>query len=379
MAQRFDRVDAPEWMTEKFTTTDEGFLIGRAVITNIGIFPYLMADGSVEYELRHPDDVFTSDSMQSLKMKPLTNDHPSEILTPENVKDYQVGNVGDNPFNGDNIHLTIDMIIQDKQAIADVLSGKRELSCGYSADVVDESGTWMGTRYTKRQKNIRYNHVALVDKGRAGEAARVRLDSGDGAMVNIVNDMAILVANNNGGKQMAENMKKVKLDGVDYEAEAPVISALTNSQKTLDSVNVSLKEANGKLSAIEAERDSLKETVAKLKADSLDESAISARVDEKLRIFSYAKEANVEIADGASDMDIKKQVILSQFSTAKLDGRDEVYINSRFDCAVEEIDAAREAGADATVRVAGHKDAGAVDAVADAKKRYMDRLTSVSK
>lgn len=178
---------------------------------------------------------------------------------------------------------------------------------------------------------------------------------------------------------MAENMKKVKLDGVDYEAEAPVISALTNSQKTLDSVNVSLKEANGKLSAIEAERDSLKETVAKLKADSLDESAISARVDEKLRIFSYAKEANVEIADGASDMDIKKQVILSQFSTAKLDGRDEVYINSRFDCAVEEIDAAREAGADATVRVAGHKDAGAVDAVADAKKRYMDRLTSVSK
>jgi len=349
------------------------------VITNIGIFPYLMADGSIEYELRHPDDVFDSDSMKSLKMKPLTNEHPPVMLTPENVNEYQVGNVGDNPFNGDNIHLSNDMIIQDKQAIEDVLSGKRELSAGYSADVVDESGTWLGVKYTKRQKNIRYNHVALVDKGRAGEAARVRLDSGDGAMVNIVNDMAILVANNNGGKQMAENMKKVKLDGVDYEAEAPVISALTNSQKTLDSVNVSLKEANGKLSAIEAERDSLKETVAKLKADSLDESAISARVDEKLRIFSYAKEANVEIADGASDMDIKKQVILSQFSTAKLDGRDEVYINSRFDCAVEEIDAAREAGANATVREAGHKDAGAVDVVADAKKRYMDRLTSVSK
>src|SRR5574344_1521553 len=120
--------------------------------------------------------------MDSLRMKPVTNDHPKEVVTADNVKLFQVGNLGDNPFNGDNIHLTIDMVIQDSGAIGDILKGKRELSCGYTADIVDEKGVWLGMPYTKRQKNIRYNHVAVVDSARAGEAARIKLDSGEGVL-----------------------------------------------------------------------------------------------------------------------------------------------------------------------------------------------------
>ena len=183
MANRFDRIDAPSWMIQKFEKTPEGYLKGRACVTNIGVFPYLKADGTVEYELRHPDDVFDFDSVNSLKLKPVTNNHPTEMVGPSNIKDLAVGSLGDNPFNGDNIHLTIDMIITDEKTIQDIMNGKRELSCGYSADLVDESGVWLGMPYTKRQKNIRYNHCSVVDSARAGEAARIKMDAADAIMV----------------------------------------------------------------------------------------------------------------------------------------------------------------------------------------------------
>ena len=75
---RYDRIDAPTWMTDPFEQTPEGFLRGRACVTNIGVFPYRLEDGSIEYELRHPEDVFDSESMASLKLKPVTNNHPKE-------------------------------------------------------------------------------------------------------------------------------------------------------------------------------------------------------------------------------------------------------------------------------------------------------------
>ena len=121
---RYDRIDAPTWMTESFTQTPEGYIRGRACVTNIGVFPYKLSDGSIEYELRHPDDVFEDESLDSLRLKPVTNNHPNEAVTADNIKLFQVGNLGDNPMNGDNIHLTIDMIIQDAQTIMMFFVGK---------------------------------------------------------------------------------------------------------------------------------------------------------------------------------------------------------------------------------------------------------------
>ena len=172
---RFDTLSAPEWMISKFGTTEEGFLKGIASVTNIGVFPYLKADGSWEWELRHPDDVFAQESLDSLKMKPITNDHPTELVTPENIDKYQVGNIGNDIRSWDGIHVAVDMVIQKKDAIDAIVLGKRGFSCGYTCDLVDESGTYLGVPYTKRQTNIRYNHLSLVNEGRAGEDARIKI------------------------------------------------------------------------------------------------------------------------------------------------------------------------------------------------------------
>ena len=299
---RYDRVDAPEWMTQTFTQTPEGFLKGRACVTNIGVFPYKFADGHIEYELRHPEDVFEQESMDSLRMKVLTNNHPSVMVTAENIKDYQVGNLGNNPAGWDNIHLTIDMVIQDKATIDEILRGKRELSCGYTADLADESGVWLGMPYTKRQKNIRYNHVAVVDSARAGEAARIKLDSADAILCE---DATVAVAKDNKpnkGEEMAENMKTVKIDSVDYQAEAQVIVALNQAQTKLDAAEKDLKATVDAKSAVEAERDSFKERldsaeakVKELEAVKLDESVINERVNAKIALMEVAKKAEIEV------------------------------------------------------------------------------------
>lgn len=380
---RFDRIDAPEWMTAPFEQTPEGFLKGRACVTNIGVFPYRMADGSIEYELRHPDDVFDPDSLASLRMKPVTNNHPSEAVNSKNIKEFQVGNLGDNPINGDNIHLTIDMIIQDETAIKDVMGGKRELSCGYSVDLIDEAGRWLGMPYTKRQKNIRYNHVAVVDMARAGETARIRLDSGDGELVEAF-DAAGAVQNINEEDGMSDNMKTIQIDSVDYKAEEAVINAYKSEKDRADTLAGEIKEKDTKVSTLEAERDSaqakvdtLTAEVEELKKNKLDEAEIKKRVDARIELMALASELKVEVKSDMSDLDVKKAIVLADNPKVVLDGKDEVYISARIDCIREDIAVEKERIAKASVNGANAPAAsvGNADSADEAYKRYLERLS----
>lgn len=51
---RYDSLDAGRWMTSPFTKTPEGFLTGRAIVTNVGVFAYRNKDGTIIRELRPP-------------------------------------------------------------------------------------------------------------------------------------------------------------------------------------------------------------------------------------------------------------------------------------------------------------------------------------
>jgi hypothetical protein len=333
-AYRIDRIDAPLWMTERFVQNGEGFLQGQAVVTNVGVFTYRDVNGDIRRELRLPEDVFDGESLHSLLLKPLTNDHPPEMINGTNVHDHQVGNLGSR-YAVDGYHVSIDMAIMEPEAINDVMAGKRALSCGYSADLEESTGMWMGIPYDAIQRNIRYNHVAIVDAARAGDAARIRLDA----------NSALLVSDNQIEKEADMALKKIKLDGVDYEAEAEVIKTLNQHKERADKFDSLLKDF-AKLkedsTVVEAERDTLKERVdqldkdlKELKESHMDESAIQEKVKVRLRILDAAAKAEVEYKEDGNNIDIMKAVIMKVFPDAKLDERDEVYITARFDGAVE--------------------------------------------
>lgn len=95
--KRFDQYDLAKWMTTPFQETPDGFLTGRAIVTSCGVFSYRRPDGTIQAELRLPEEVFDRDSLDSMRLKPLTNDHPAGPVTPETAKALQVGSLGNSP------------------------------------------------------------------------------------------------------------------------------------------------------------------------------------------------------------------------------------------------------------------------------------------
>jgi len=162
--------------------TPQGFLKVPGFATRCGVFPYIDAEGKVRRELRHPDDVFAPESLASLKNAVVTLEHPPVMVEPSNFAEYSVGYTTDRvDVNRDLVE--VDLIIANADAVNAVENnGLRELSAGYVADLDEEGGDYNGAAYDFRQRNIRYNHVALVKRGRAGPEVRLRMDSADAAM-----------------------------------------------------------------------------------------------------------------------------------------------------------------------------------------------------
>lgn len=355
--KRFDNIDRSEWMTTEFSRTAEGFLKGRAIVTCAGVFTYRRADGSIQRELRLPEEVFAFDTLESLKLKPVTLNHPLELVTSQNADELQVGSLGDNPsrttqeldWNGkpngwkemtDGLNCAIDMIITKEEAINEVINGKQGLSMGYTCDLEETAGTWCGVEYDCIQRNIRYNHCAIVDVGRAGDNAKIdlRMDSADAVLEDI-----LLVKTDGGTK-----MKKIKLDGIEYEAEETVIKALNSEKTRADNAESELnklkEDSKNEISVLTADRDTQKERADKaeeelktLKENSMDKTKLDEAVKAKMELLKNAEMAGVEVKGDESDIDLKKAIITKVFPKANLDGKDDVYIQARYDGAIENL------------------------------------------
>lgn len=345
MAIRIDRIEAPQWDTSKFELTPEGYLKGTACVTQIGVFPYMMADGTIVHELRLPEEVFSEDSLASYELKPITNEHPDEAVDSKNIKKYQVGNLGTKPINKNNVYVTVDMIIQDAETIKQIMAGKQELSCGYSLELEKNAGVWGGIKYDAIQRKIQINHVAVVDKARAGDAARIRLDSAD-------EDTAVLYMQNEKVIQEEDSMPSdmtVKIDASEVQEVLKAVTAKADAlQVEVNTLTVDKSKAEAERDTLKDKVDGLEKKVAELEANKLDEAVIKAAVDRRVKILDAARKAGIEIKEDASELDVQKAVIMKVFPKANLDGKDQVYLDARFDGALETF----EANADAEVRKA---------------------------
>jgi hypothetical protein len=156
-----------------------GFIRSDARLTRTGGFRYADKDGNEWGELRTEDEVFSADALRSFEMRVVTNDHPDDFVSHRNVKDVSIGLTGSD-VHKDGDFVVSSVLITDADAIQSVKDGKVELSCGYTAQVKVERGvTDDGTPYNGRQTNIRGNHVALVDRGRAGPDCKLLVGRGD--------------------------------------------------------------------------------------------------------------------------------------------------------------------------------------------------------
>lgn len=156
--------------------TEEGYLKDRPILTSCGIFEYKNPDGSIRRELRLPEDVFAEESLASYKGKPIIITHDAGIVTKENVGDHQIGTILSEGYrSGEDVRAEI--VIHQTDAMK--RSRLKQLSLGYDLDLEETAGEWNGEHYDAIQRNIRINHLALVREARAGDQARLNIDSRD--------------------------------------------------------------------------------------------------------------------------------------------------------------------------------------------------------
>lgn len=153
--------------------TEEGYLRDTPVVTSVGIFDYKNEDGSIRKELRLPEHVFAPESLKSYKGKPIIITHDAGLVNKNNVEQEGVGTILSEGFQDGN-DVRAEIIIHDTDEVK--RCGLKELSLGYSLDLIEEPGEWNGEHYDAVQTNIIINHLALVESARAGEQARLNID-----------------------------------------------------------------------------------------------------------------------------------------------------------------------------------------------------------
>lgn len=318
--------------------TDEGFLKATPIVTRVGVFSYQQLDGTVKRELRPAEEVLKSDSLDSMQMIPITNGHPAQkIVTASTAKELSVGHVGQHIQN-DGTFVRAPIAITDQKAINDVRNnGKNQLSLGYTADVIDQKGVYNDQEYDAIQKNIRYNHLAIVHQARAGKEAQIKLDAGD----------AVQISNSKQEEKVMPNLKVVVIDGIEYEASPEVINALNKQKKSVEtlkndaqSLKVKLDEATVKLDEATAKLDALKQENETLKTRDTEQEIIKAS-GARTKLLSTVKEVFgddvFQKVQELPERDIK-QIALASFvkcDAKNFDEQSKDYINARFDATVE--------------------------------------------
>jgi uncharacterized protein len=321
---------------------ETGFItIDSARLTRTGVFIY--SDGiDVWGELRLEEEVFHPDSIASFDPVVLTDDHPERFVSTENVKDVQVGTVSNVRRDGN--FLVGKIQITDAETIRKVRAGKQELSCGYQANGEESGGIRDGLSYQRIQRSIRGNHVSIVDRGRAGPDCRIMIADSVGSGVAFTIE----------GKAMTKT-KKIKIDGVEFELPTETADAIEASRATktktitkdgkeylvpseiADMFGTEEEEEEDKKDSDELERLRGKNDALENRLRTL-ESSQESKIDERVNLIRKAGEVlgSDFVADGQSNVSIKRAVIKVLQPETKTEGRSDAYLDGLFDAAIEQ-------------------------------------------
>lgn len=378
------RIDKGGRITSK--VDENGYLRIDGVVAHVGILEYMDDDGSIIREFVPEETLFDEESLKSLAGAPVTLQHPPEMVTPSNYKEYSQGSVNGMPKrDGDN--LVASMLVIGNEALHSVeYDGVSELSPGYSVDLDETPGEWQGQKYDRVQRNRRYNHQAIVDAARGGSVCSLRFDGAN-------------VPNNED-----KSMTQIKLPGggtvevADAATAATINAAIAKQGKRLDSTKGQLKKLvkaiapklkldaddivkdaddENKDEVVEVDVPAVEEAVISVSAAvdtlqaQLDElaDAVNAGVDtesmatdseedktdedidtdpeqktDALSKMLYIVEAAKKLKPCISHMDgkrvktareIKVEALIAAKSGFNADGKSDAYISGRFDAAVD--------------------------------------------
>lgn len=388
--QRYDSIPLGETYF-----TPEGYLIDHPILTRVGIFEYKNPDGSIRRELRLPEEVFAPESLASYKGKPVILTHEAGMIDSDNVQQEQIGTIlSEGMQDGDNVRAQI--IIHDARKLD---YGLRELSLGYGLDLEEVPGEWQGQPYDAIQRNIRVNHLALVEKARAGDSARLNIDGEDTQAEKGGNTMskrkdgltpeeiAQLVEEYKKRKeqrmqgQQPDNQPAADAEGEEdtpenqdegEETAADPVQEVKENRDRRDAAGdcETMDEANGMIAQQDADIQKLLDFIAQLQAkidfdeasesetkaennadeegaegasqeekkeESVNMDSIDAYVSQKIELIRLGDKLHMDGIDAMKPMDAKKAIIKKVNPNIRLDGKDKAYIDAMYDITKESI------------------------------------------
>lgn len=383
--QRYDSIPLGETYF-----TPEGYLIDHPILTRVGIFEYKNPDGSIRRELRLPEEVFAPESLASYKGKPVILTHEAGMIDSDNVQQEQIGTIlSEGTQDGDNVRAQI--IIHDARKLD---YGLRELSLGYSLDLEEVPGEWQGQPYDAIQRNIRVNHLALVEKARAGDSARLNIDGEDTQAEKGGNTMskrkdgltpeeiAQLVEEYKKRKEqrMLNNQPAADSEGEENtpenqdegeETAADPVQEVKENRDRRDAAGdcETMDEANGMIAQQDSDIQKLLDFIAQLQAkidfdeasseetntdeegdpqpeaapaeekkeESLNMDSIDAIVSQKIELIRLGDKLHMDGIETMKPMDAKKAIIKKVNPNIRLDGKDKAYIDAMYDITKESI------------------------------------------
>lgn len=297
--------------------SDEGFLHVPAKVARTGIQEYLARElglpgdpNRIVRVMRPEDSVFEDAYLQSFDGTDITLDHPPEFVSSKNYQKYSRGTIkGAGVRDGDWIECN--MVVKDGAAIRAIQDGKAEVSVGYSSMYDDNVPE--GADYEYVQREMRVNHVAIVDRARAGGLARI-YDHQRGQT------MPVMITTDSGRE----------LD----------ISVAENAPLVADAYDRAIKrasDAEAATQALKAQFDANVERIAKLEAATSD-AAIAQRVQEIAKVTADAqtvagKDFKTESLDST---EIKRAALAIARPKIEWTDKEVVYIDAAFDMALSE-------------------------------------------
>lgn len=296
--------------------TDEGFLRVPGKAARTGIQEYLASElglkdrapNDIIRVYRPAEEVFNDESLQSYLGADVTNNHPPTLVNASTYRNTSVG-VVTSVGRQDGDFVIVDMVIKDKDAIKAVETGKCELSAGYTAVYDDTPGTTPeGEPYEFRQTQIKINHVAIVDRARAGAMARIFDNMEKKPMYQITTDTGL------------------KVD----VADAAVVDAFKRLEQRVS-------DAEAAKETVQAQLDAAMEQVADLTTKCSDE-ALKARVEAIARVTTSARKVAGDefTCDSVDPVEIKRAALAVKRPSLDWSSKSEAYVEAAFDMAKEE-------------------------------------------
>lgn len=158
-------------LIEKYRTP-QGIYVLEGVSASAGVLPYTVDENGKTVNV----GIFTSPyelfkSISYLIGVPVVKEHPEKF----NAETTNMQGICLNAYEMGEWNIGVVVGIWGETLLDYVKLGNYELSAGYTANIIKTDGNWYGSPYSYEKTDIRYNHLAVVEKGTARNGANNRI------------------------------------------------------------------------------------------------------------------------------------------------------------------------------------------------------------